>query len=525
MARRARGRTRAGGGGEIVPLNLAMTYPVRWSRFKVLRDFVQNFFDAVGPEAFARRVTWARDGEALELRAEGVAFSHEWLVAIGASTKTSAKKGRYAGHFGEGFKVAALCAVRDHGWTVAAGSRDWALDVTSRAQRIDGRNVEMLAYRLVRQRGCDSGSWVRLGRASVSDGVLLAEAVVPSFYFPENPLLGEEVWSDGRTAVWRRSSRPIPAGFPRSGGGAERGILFQAWQAAGTHELPFALATHDLRRDDRDRSALYDFQVVDALAELSERLPPAVAGELLESARRHWATLPARRYEVGSWSGVVRELTARLARGPQAARRWRARHPNLAVVGRLPRGDVAAANRRREALAWRSVMGGVISPVQDGFLVLGYARLEELCERAGGFATTRAPTRGRERRRLTLLLNFVQRELADFFPPATLPAVRVIDSPASAWSGVAITHRLHPSRATPSGHRLRTRLEAVALRASALASERPFEALETLVHELAHMFGGDGSKRFGYALTELLGRIAASHVALGELERTWVAAS
>lgn len=30
---------------EIIPLDLATTYPVRWSVFKVLRDFVQDLVD------------------------------------------------------------------------------------------------------------------------------------------------------------------------------------------------------------------------------------------------------------------------------------------------------------------------------------------------------------------------------------------------------------------------------------------------------------------------------------------------
>ena len=32
----------------IVPLNIVTTYPVRWTKYKVFRDFVQNFYDSVG---------------------------------------------------------------------------------------------------------------------------------------------------------------------------------------------------------------------------------------------------------------------------------------------------------------------------------------------------------------------------------------------------------------------------------------------------------------------------------------------
>ena len=43
---------RATDGVEIIPLNLVVDYPVQWSRFKVLRDFLQNFYDALGYEAW-----------------------------------------------------------------------------------------------------------------------------------------------------------------------------------------------------------------------------------------------------------------------------------------------------------------------------------------------------------------------------------------------------------------------------------------------------------------------------------------
>ncbi|HCF60145.1 MAG TPA: hypothetical protein DFS52_19385, partial [Myxococcales bacterium] len=100
---------------QLVPLNLVTTYPVQWTQFQVLRDFVQNFFDSVPNESFAKRVSLRCSGSVAELTAEDVVFSHEWLVPMGASTKTGADD-QFAGYFGEGFKVAALCATRDYGW-------------------------------------------------------------------------------------------------------------------------------------------------------------------------------------------------------------------------------------------------------------------------------------------------------------------------------------------------------------------------------------------------------------------------
>ena len=40
---------------EVIRLNLIFDYPVRWSRFKVLRDLLQNFYDAVGHREWQQR--------------------------------------------------------------------------------------------------------------------------------------------------------------------------------------------------------------------------------------------------------------------------------------------------------------------------------------------------------------------------------------------------------------------------------------------------------------------------------------
>jgi hypothetical protein len=186
-----------------IPLNLVFTYPVRWSRFKVLRDLVQNFYDAIGRRAWSRRFNWARDGDALVLEARGVGFSYEWLLHIGASTKTSAARGKYAGFFGEGFKIAALCAHRDHGWHISMESRDWELFVDSARILIDGEALRSLCYR-VRRRPATDVTRLRLSPFSLVDESLL-ETVLLSFYHAENPLFGECIWKWPITYMHRRA--------------------------------------------------------------------------------------------------------------------------------------------------------------------------------------------------------------------------------------------------------------------------------------------------------------------------------
>jgi len=128
----------------LLPLNLIYDYPVHWSLFKVLRDFVQNFYDAVGWRSWSRRFTYTYSGGTLYMEAKDVSFSYEWLVPIGASTKRG-DNADYAGYFGEGFKIASLCGVRDYGLDIEAESSDWHIRVTDSTLTIDGRQLKSLA--------------------------------------------------------------------------------------------------------------------------------------------------------------------------------------------------------------------------------------------------------------------------------------------------------------------------------------------------------------------------------------------
>ncbi len=121
---------------KLISLNLIFSYPVSWSRYKVLRDFIQNFYDAVGSDEWMDRFTYRLEEGLLVMEASDVSFSYDWLIHIGASTKRDTEN-QYAGYFGEGFKIASLCALRDHGWEVSMESKDWGLEVGTTRIKVD----------------------------------------------------------------------------------------------------------------------------------------------------------------------------------------------------------------------------------------------------------------------------------------------------------------------------------------------------------------------------------------------------
>jgi hypothetical protein len=60
-----------------IPLNLIFDYPVRWSRYKVLRDLIQNFYDSIPPQAWAERFGCRIEQGRLTLVSKDVDFSYD----------------------------------------------------------------------------------------------------------------------------------------------------------------------------------------------------------------------------------------------------------------------------------------------------------------------------------------------------------------------------------------------------------------------------------------------------------------
>ena len=95
---------------KIIPTNIVSTYPVKWNKYQVLRDFVQNFYDEVDANSWEDEFKYSYDKSMnlLTMEISNHGFSYEWLLHIGASTKSETQN-KFAGFYGEGFKIAAAC--------------------------------------------------------------------------------------------------------------------------------------------------------------------------------------------------------------------------------------------------------------------------------------------------------------------------------------------------------------------------------------------------------------------------------
>jgi len=486
---------------KLISLNLIYDYPVKWSKYKVLRDLVQNFYDAVRYQEWNERFSWWREGDQLGLEAKNVSFSYDWLIHIGASTKRE-KPGEYAGYFGEGFKIASLCALRDYGWQIEMASQDWSLVVVTSQVEVDGRFLTSLAYRVRQSEAVAQNTTLRIHSFSAQDDQLL-QSVLCSFFYLHNPLFGEEIWSSHRSAIFYRSGLPKPAYYPATHNDSGAGIIFAGYQALGSFDYPLIFCAHDFRRDDRERNYFFKMDVIKVIQQVVEELPPEAAAKVLQILKNRWYDNPRKQYDFETWHSIIRTLALRVAVSAEQKKAWHERYPNLLVARPIKRSDVPNYNKRKQALAWVRSAATKYQLVQTGFATLGYAALEEVCEKAEGFAITREPDE-EESKRIQLLEAVSQLLLAGFLKDVELPKCKIIKYDAAAWRGMANCIPLkRPITISPRMH-IRYRLSHIALKRSLLIDGDFGAVLSTYLHEIAHMFGNEGSASFSKALTELL---------------------
>jgi hypothetical protein len=504
---------------ELISLNLIFTYPVEWTRYKVMRDFIQNFFDAVGPDKWKDRFSYRREGNALLLVGHDVSFSYDWLIHIGASTKRNSDEEYYAGFFGEGFKIASLCALRDYQWHIEMKSKDWELEVMTTDINVDQEVLKSLAYRVWRKHTEEHDSVLTISPIS-DEEMEIFECAMLSFFYKGNPLLGKEIWSAGPISIYYRSDTPKPYDYPSTYQYSGNGIIFAGFQALGSHSYDLVFGIHNHRTGDRERNNFFKMHVIEIIHSISRKLPPEAAYKVLVVLKDKWYDYPQKRYDFETWYSIVKQLASIIGCSPKHKEKWRKKYPNLLVAKKLNKKDIPGRNKRRQAKSWLENQLVKYHLVQDGFLALDYPELEELCEKNGGFTLTRVPTE-LEKRYIKILEQTVEVLYSSFIYNKEIPPCYIIKSKKSVWQGMANCIKLNKPVKTDSGYQIRYRLPYVAMKHYLFKKGNFGRALSTYLHELSHSFGSHKSKHFIRALSDIL-EIALVNVSLlTKIEVLW----
>lgn len=176
------------------------SWRVNWSEEYIARDLLQNFYDANRADIGAVRV----DVDVFGTVTVSAPAEHtlERLFYLG-----SEKGADDIGQYGEGFKAAATCLLRNHGVNPVAFSAGKALCLRIADEAVEGTQMFPLVYDFFTTRDGERGTKLVLPRCSK----VLAEALMQGmshFFHPSNPLVGELLWGSSaeRFALYRATT-------------------------------------------------------------------------------------------------------------------------------------------------------------------------------------------------------------------------------------------------------------------------------------------------------------------------------
>lgn len=488
-----------------IPLNLIFDYPVHWSKYKVLRDFIQNFYDSLSYKEFENRFIYnlSEDG-VLTCTAKNTCFNYEWLVHIGASSKRE-ESDKYAGYFGEGFKIASLCAIRDYNWNISMSSSNWSLDVTTLDMKIDDKSMTSLAYNLFESDEIEQHTTLKIYPFSKSDYEIFLSSLY-TFYYSENPLFSEKLYENEFCAVYYRSNLSKPAEFPISYDSKGDGIVFGSYQALGSFEFPLVFCLHTYKQEDRDRDVFSKIDIINILVGVTRQVPSSIAYILLNCFKKYWYTYPSEKYGYKSYYSVIKTLVMKLYMDNKITKDFIDNNPNLLAASKLSDKNLRTKNMRKQALSWLKLQTTNYILVQDNFRILGYPTLEAECEKFNGFTLLRNPNI-LENKYLKVLEDCTQQLFTGFLETSPLPLCKIITNNDASWAGMAECIKLTNPKYNNKGFKIRNELRSICLKLNLFEHNSFDDALSTYLHELAHIFGSDNSVDFSKALTTIISKI------------------
>lgn len=488
-------------------LNLLMSYPVQWSEYKVINNFVQNFYDAMDPAQFSERFRPAYEDHIITMRSD-IGFSKEWLFYLGVSSKRQSDR-HYAGHFGEGFKVAALVAYRDMGLQICMESRDWRLRVTEADTELDGQKVKVLAYELD-NRPYEETSVLRLLGAAQSHFDCLCR-IISDFYYEENTLFDDCIAKNDSFAIYRAK---------KTSSGRALGGLFINLQRREWLPVPIFFCVHryELPGDDRERGGLKPNIIRAAICKTICFLTSFQALEVLEEMASLWHDSYSRKVYRLSWGSILTELIKIICLNPNAYNRFRELYGNKLLADSC--WD-RAAHEKAIAYAWlRNSEYQNLRVVETRFILLGIESIYSLCSRCGGFETEVSPS-AEEAGQIHILESAARRFFSDLLCYEQLPECRILLNTESPLLGKARSVREDRRVYSTLGMRVTRKIRTVYIKRSLLLESSFSSALPIYLHELLHQYGGDCSRQFRKALLEMNRIIIENRMELLSYEYDW----
>ena len=487
-------------------LDIVRTYPVKWSKYKVFMDFIQNFYDAAGWENFYEEVTFKynEDFETLEISSNEI-FDYEWLKYVGVSSKRDSSSDNI-GRFGEGFKVAALVAVRDFGYTVTMESDNWKFNVGFAEDKVDDMLVEFMAYKFI-EREKKHTSVLTLQGISVAD-MENVEKAKNSFFYRQNEEFGEAIFEDGGYAIYLSN-------------GNGNGIYAHRLKRANLYsdiKLYFRNDAFLSADDTRERNDFSTRIATECILEIVHRLDGHSALILLEKLEQVWSKTK-RKYEGVNWCEIISLLIDIIRINTVVKEKFLQKYKDELIIG-FPE-NYYNYNRKKIATTWfRQSIHYKRRIVIDDFKLLGIDSIEAICEQENGFVVSRKPCE-QELDYIQILDNCINEVFKNLICYKEFPEIEIVIS-AAAFVGLAQQFKIKArSSVNAYGMRPSFRIKKILLKEYLFKKTNFSVALTTYMHELLHQFGGDSSCCFRKGLMTMNSIIIEKHDVINKYKLEW----
>ncbi len=463
---------------------------VEWDEDYIARDLMQNFFDANRERL--REVVVQNVDQHVVVSAPAP-FHLERLFYLG-----SEKGDDDVGQYGEGFKVAATCLLRDHHVAPIAISGHDVVALRMSDRTVADTKMSPIEYDFYRSSRETPGTVLILPGCSRKLKSAMSHGL-SHFFYDENPLLGEDIWNyaDGQFRMFRSTN--------------SQGHIFYRHLKRGEIEgIPVVLVINkkyeNIERKiskDRDRNAFGE-EVMDLFYSRFAKSGLGYGYEggklILEAAKPLWQKGHPLLREVAAKAGHpwFSSFTEDIFGDKYFARSGRA----WQGAAQLERERLEAGWEREGRIALPSYfrMFGVLNADDE------IKRLQDEALKESKKTNKRPPTPTEYE--AIHLLSRILNDLA--------PEVAAVFNRGQTSYTVARTDTLLGQLKSERHYRERDVFLAESVFVSDFA-----DAVATFLHEHSHIFGHDGSRGFSDALTHLLETVIRQRHELDPLEQEW----
>ena len=487
-----------------------MSYPVKWTEYSTISNFVQNFYDALGVADFGKKFRHFLDGDTLIMTAEK-GFAKEWLYYLGASNKRKCD-GRYAGKFGEGFKIASLMSIRDYHLGIDMESRDWTLHVTSVPGEIDGHSVEFLAYEIGKRKYSEQ---TVLRISNITDKFKQElDLAMRSYFYEGNSLFGECLFRTNDCAVYVTN---------RDANGHTRlGCIFASYEKRGHLYVPLIICNHLYKpdEDDRDRLDLSSSQKKECIDQVFRKLDPQTSLVILEHLRKVWQGKDRKGLFAMKWISALRILIFKISSDPAVLSEFQKKYGDHFLI-KDTEAEEPDPNKRKMAMEWFHSSGihSQFHFLPRLFLPLGVRTVCNLCEEMDGYTAERDPSK-EEQEKIDILREAAGEVLGELLILEPWPQCRILLNAKAPYAGYT---KIKKTRGLSNcfGLRVAAKADYVYVQSWVLQNAGFANAFTIYAHELLHQYGGDTTLSFHRALSIMNQKIIEKIDRFSDYQEKW----